>query len=83
MANTFTSLHYHIVFSTKNRELWIKPNFEERIWAYVGGIVKPEFSALRLCHSKISRGIREFRRRRPRCARCPDARMVYRFKTVG
>jgi putative transposase len=40
MANTYTSLHYHIVFSTKNRELWIKPAFEERIWAYLGGIAK-------------------------------------------
>jgi hypothetical protein len=23
MANTFTSLHYHIIFSTKHREPWI------------------------------------------------------------
>ena len=38
MANTYTSLHYHIVFSTKQRELWIKPEIEERIWAYLGGI---------------------------------------------
>jgi putative transposase len=40
MANTYTSLHYHIVFSTKNRELWIKPDVEQRIWAYLGGIIK-------------------------------------------
>jgi REP element-mobilizing transposase RayT len=40
MANTYTSLHYHIVFSTKNRESWIKPNIEQRIWAYLGGIAK-------------------------------------------
>jgi putative transposase len=38
MANTYTSLHYHIVFSTKNREPGIKPEIEERIWAYLGGI---------------------------------------------
>ena len=38
MANTYTSLHYHIVFSTKNREPWIRPEIEERIWAYLGGI---------------------------------------------
>jgi hypothetical protein len=25
MANTYTSLHYHIVFSTKNRERWLSP----------------------------------------------------------
>jgi putative transposase len=40
LANTYTSLHYHIAFSTKNRELWIKPDIEERIWAYIGGIAK-------------------------------------------
>ena len=40
MANTYTSLHYHIVFSTKNRERWITPEVEQRIWAYLGGIAK-------------------------------------------
>ena len=40
MANTYISLHYQIVFSTKNRECWIKPDIEERIWAYLGGIAK-------------------------------------------
>ena len=40
MANTYTSLHYHIVFSTKNRERWILPEAEQRIWAYLGGIAK-------------------------------------------
>lgn len=40
MANTFTSLHYHMVFSTRNRERWISPDVEERIWAYLGGIAK-------------------------------------------
>ena len=40
MANTFTSLHYHIVFSTKNRVIWIKADVNQRIWAYLGGIAK-------------------------------------------
>lgn len=40
MANTYTSLHYHIVFSTKNREPWISPDTEERIWSYIGGIAR-------------------------------------------
>ena len=31
MANTYTSLHYHIVFSTKNREPWIVRDIEECI----------------------------------------------------
>ena len=40
MANTYTSLHYHLVFSTKHRYPWIIPDIEERIWAYIGGIVR-------------------------------------------
>ena len=31
MAKTFTCLHYHVVFSTKHREPWIKHAFEERL----------------------------------------------------
>ena len=38
MANTFTSLHFHFIFSTKNRERWIRPDIEGRLWAYLGGI---------------------------------------------
>ncbi|MBI4325650.1 MAG: IS200/IS605 family transposase [Chloroflexi bacterium] len=40
MANTFTSLHYHIVFSTKHREPWIRPDLQERVWTYLGGIAR-------------------------------------------
>ena len=40
MANTYTSLHYHVVFSTKNREPWLVPEIEQRVWAYVGGIAR-------------------------------------------
>jgi REP element-mobilizing transposase RayT len=38
MANTYTDLYYHIVFSTKNREAWISQSIEERVWEYLGGI---------------------------------------------
>jgi putative transposase len=38
MANTFTSLHYHVVFSTKHRERWIAPDIEERVWSYIAGV---------------------------------------------
>lgn len=40
MANTFTSLHFHIVFSTKNRDRWIRPEMEEDLWRYLGGICR-------------------------------------------
>lgn len=40
MANTYTSLHYHFTFSTKNREPWIRTEIENRVWAYIGGIAR-------------------------------------------
>jgi len=38
MANTFSSLQYHLIFSTKNREPWIRHDIEGRVWSYLGGI---------------------------------------------
>ena len=40
MANTFTCLEYHVVFSTKNRERWLGIDVQERVWAYLGGIAR-------------------------------------------
>ena len=40
MANTYTSLHYHFTFSTKNREPWIAQSIQNRIWAYIGGVAR-------------------------------------------
>ena len=40
MANTYTSLHYHFIFSTKNREPWINTEIEDRVWGYIGGIAR-------------------------------------------
>ncbi|HQZ83346.1 MAG TPA: IS200/IS605 family transposase [Pyrinomonadaceae bacterium] len=40
MANTYSQIYYHIVFSTKNRVPWIKPAIEKRVWAYIGGIAR-------------------------------------------
>lgn len=40
MANTYTSLHYHFTFSTKNREPWITQAIEDRVWAYIGGVAR-------------------------------------------
>ena len=40
MANTYTSLNYHIVFSTKNREPWLREDIRERLWPYLGGIAR-------------------------------------------
>ena len=40
MANTYTSLYYHIIFSTKNREPWLSEAIRERLWPYFGGIAR-------------------------------------------
>ena len=40
MANTFTCLQYHVVFSTSKREPWIRADIEARLWAYPGGIAR-------------------------------------------
>jgi len=38
MANTNSSLFYHLVFSTKNRRKLIRQDIESRVWQYIGGI---------------------------------------------
>ena len=40
MPSTHLSLHYHIVFSTKDRAPLIAPEWRERLHAYLGGVVR-------------------------------------------
>ena len=40
MSSTHLSLHYHLVFSTKNREPRIKGTWINRLHGYLGGISK-------------------------------------------
>jgi putative transposase len=40
MANTYTSLHYHVVFSTKNRQPFLTEAVRDRLFAYLGGIAR-------------------------------------------
>lgn len=39
MANTFSQWFYHIVFSTKERVIFISPDIEQRVWACIGGVL--------------------------------------------
>jgi REP element-mobilizing transposase RayT len=39
MSHAYTRLHYHIVFSTKERKTFIKPDLKQRLYAYMVGIV--------------------------------------------
>jgi REP element-mobilizing transposase RayT len=40
MANIYTSLQYHVVFSTKNRQPFLGKPIRERLFAYLGGIAR-------------------------------------------
>ena len=40
MPSTHLSLHYHVVFSTKERHPFISPEWRERLHAYLGGTVR-------------------------------------------
>ena len=40
MANTYTALHYHVVYSTKNRVPYLTQDIEQRVWAYIGGVAR-------------------------------------------
>ena len=38
--STWLSLHYHLIFSTKQREPWLKPEIRDRLHEYLGGAVQ-------------------------------------------
>ena len=40
MPSTHTTLHFHVVFSTKNREPWLVPGNRGRVHEYLGGVVR-------------------------------------------
>lgn len=40
MPQSFACLHYHIVFSTKNRRPLIDDDLKQRLYDYVGGILR-------------------------------------------
>ncbi len=40
MPSTHLSLHYHLIFSTKKRELWLEPHIRLRLHAYLGGMIR-------------------------------------------
>jgi putative transposase len=42
VPGTFHNLKYHLVFSTKNRELWLSNDIRPRIHDYLGGIIRGE-----------------------------------------
>ncbi|MCP3956765.1 MAG: IS200/IS605 family transposase [bacterium] len=46
MANTYTNLLYHLVFSTKNRVACIGGEIQEPLYQYIGGVIRGEGGTL-------------------------------------
>ncbi len=46
MPGTYTQILLHIVYSTRRREPWITPDLAERLYPYIGGIVRAERGVL-------------------------------------
>ena len=46
MPGTYSQILLHAVFSTKQRERWIKSEIAERLYPYMGGIVRTEKGVL-------------------------------------
>ena len=46
MPQSFVSLHYHLIFSTKHRLPLISPEVQPRLFEYIGGILQGEGSVL-------------------------------------
>jgi hypothetical protein len=42
MSSTHLSLHFHVVFSTKNREPYFAPSVRPRVHEYMAGIIQAE-----------------------------------------
>ena len=42
MPNTYTNLLFHIVYATKYRKPLIKANWQDDLYAYIGGIIRDE-----------------------------------------
>ncbi len=40
MAHSFTALHFHIIFSTKQRQPFLTPDIKPRLFAYMGGMIR-------------------------------------------
>ncbi|HKQ46740.1 MAG TPA: IS200/IS605 family transposase [Phycisphaerae bacterium] len=46
MPGTYSQILLHTVVSTKHRKPWISPDLQERLYAYMGGIIRAEKGVL-------------------------------------
>lgn len=40
MPSSHIASYFHLVFSTKDRHRWIRPEWESRLYSYMGGVIK-------------------------------------------
>lgn len=40
MARNYTSLYYHVIFSTRGREPLLRRDIEERVWGYLDAVAR-------------------------------------------
>ena len=40
MSSTHLSLHYHVIFATKERQAIIAPSWRDRLHAFIGGVLR-------------------------------------------
>ena len=46
MPGTYTQILLHVIFSTKHRHPWIQPDIADRLYDYMGGIIRKERGTL-------------------------------------
>jgi REP element-mobilizing transposase RayT len=46
MGQSLAAMYCHVIFSTKNREPYLTPELQPRLYAYLGGILQPQKSVL-------------------------------------
>jgi putative transposase len=46
MPGTYSQLLLHIVFSTKHRQPWLTADIADRVYGFIGGIIRAERGVL-------------------------------------
>jgi REP element-mobilizing transposase RayT len=81
MPGTYSQMLFHIVFSTDGREPWLESPITERLYPYIGGIVRAERGAL-LAIGGVEDHVHLYLRWRPDAALSDVMRAVKARSTV-
>lgn len=75
MANTYSRLYTHFVFSTKRREPWLTADIRPKVWAYMNGILKNLDCTLIIANGWVEHG-HLLVQRKPKVSESELARVV-------